>query len=298
MLCGGLWRGVHRMAREERSQDEAFGKRPEGVEVQVQPRTYLLDGSLYQNQYMTLWNANNMPVSVELRVLPKDHFELIVDHLDSQGGGDGAWMKIRGTFHTEPISGASGTSGRLRLVPSLPSEAEGGEGFSYDESVLTSSTAFAFRCLKRWGASSLISALQLELDIAEESVIVTPRSSIIRMLWDESVALRRTTEEKMWNSGAARGPPIDARQRAEAPHRGAHGPPAPSHAAAPQALIWLRQRLRSVGHHLPQRLSEGHPHTDLCLTAKRFARRSIASDAAALGPMAAAPLGAGQRVCG
>jgi len=206
MLCGGLWRGVRRMAREERSQDEAFGKQPGGVEVQVQPRTYLLDGSLYQNQYMTLWNANNMPVSVELRVLPKDHFELIVDHLDSQGGGDGAWMKIRGTFHTEPISGVSGTSGRLRLVPSLPSEAEGGEGFSYDESVLTSSTAFAFRCLKRWGASSLISALQLELDIAEESVIVTPRSSIIRMLWDESVALRRTTEEKMWNSGARQRP--------------------------------------------------------------------------------------------
>lgn len=201
-LFGGLWRGVRRTARE----DEAPGQEPEGVEVQVQPRTYLLEGSLYQNQYMTLWNANNMPVSVELRVLPKDHFELVVDHLDSQGGGDGAWMKIRGTFHTEPISGASGTSGRLRLVPSLPSEAEGGEGFSYDESVLTSSTAFAFRCLKRWGASSLISALQLELDIAEESVIVTPRSSIIRMLWDDSVALRRTTEEKMWNSGARQRP--------------------------------------------------------------------------------------------
>lgn len=44
-------------------------------------------GTLFQNDYMTLWNDSNDPVSAVLRVVSGDLFELTVDHLDSVNGG-------------------------------------------------------------------------------------------------------------------------------------------------------------------------------------------------------------------
>mmetsp|Transcript_13209 Transcript_13209/g.14325 ORF Transcript_13209/g.14325 Transcript_13209/m.14325 type:complete len:194 (-) Transcript_13209:2-583(-) len=59
------------------------GEQAQTVEVKdlVQP------GSHYQNDYMTLWNDSNDPVSAVLHVISTDVFELTVDHLNSIDGG-------------------------------------------------------------------------------------------------------------------------------------------------------------------------------------------------------------------
>jgi len=164
----------------------------EDAREEVEPRDYALEGSVYQNDYMTLWSANNVPISVKLRILAHDHFDLSVNHLDSIDGGSIGWFALRGTFDLEALDAEQG-AGRMQIVPAFPSD-----GFVYDESVLTSATAFAFKLLRRWGMSGLTKALQMEFDTQQNAVFIRPRSKVIRMLWDEEVALKLTSEEQLW----------------------------------------------------------------------------------------------------
>lgn len=160
-----------------------------------EPRTYLKAGALYQNEYMTLWNENGMAISVKLRILEGDRFELAVEHLNSAGGGGDGWLAVRGAFRTEPLPGVNDAR-RRQLVPDIPAE-----GFDYDEAVLEPGTAFTCRCVRRLGISGLLRAIRLEVDTVQDAVIIAPRSTIIRMLWDAEVALRPTSKELAWEPG-------------------------------------------------------------------------------------------------
>jgi len=161
-------------------------------------RSFLKDGSIYQNDHMTLWNARKTAISVQLRIQTGDRFELLVEHLDSVDGGSAGWFSLSGHFLLQPLPGAGPDGQRFGVVTNFPSEGGGEEGFTYDEAILEPASRFVFRCLRRLGASGLLKAMHLEVDAAEDAVRVAPRSSLIRMLWDEEVALRKTSDESLW----------------------------------------------------------------------------------------------------
>ncbi|CAE7029558.1 unnamed protein product [Symbiodinium sp. CCMP2592] len=63
-------------------------------------------GAIYQNDYMTLWNDSNDPVSAVLRVVAPDRFELKVSQLDSVGGGSDGWITFRAPIRWGRLSEA------------------------------------------------------------------------------------------------------------------------------------------------------------------------------------------------
>lgn len=153
-------------------------------------RTFLKAGSLYQNDYMTLWNANEAPISVTLSIEERNSFVLKVENLNSKSGGNAGWIGVRGTFDMQQI----GKDGRLALTP-------GGSGnlvFLYDQSLLDRPMAFLYGCLERLGASGILSAIRLEVDPEQDAVLVTPTARIVKALWDEAVVLRLTKEDLVW----------------------------------------------------------------------------------------------------
>jgi len=165
------------------------------AELREGERGFLKAGSLYQNAYMTLWNANGMPISVTLRVLQSERFELSVQHLNSKGGGSEGWFALHGAFGFQALEGAAG---QLRLMP----EADGEGGFLYDETLMDRATAFACRCLQKLGG--LLGALELAVDTTKDAVLVTPRAAAVRMLWSEPVVLHLTSEDELWKPGLPR----------------------------------------------------------------------------------------------
>jgi len=182
---------------------------PEGDEEQQQViplsgAKFLQPGSVYQNKKMSLWSAKGSPISVILRVQEDGHFELAVERLDSINGGDEGWMKLRGSFHVLSIPGRPGI-GHLE-----PMTVAGPDSFLYDSEVLDTATSFVFSCLQRF-SEKLVKALDLEVDMQQDSVLVTPVLSAVRMLWDEAVVLHRTSEDKLWNSaGSSDSPPASS----------------------------------------------------------------------------------------
>jgi len=152
-------------------------------------RAFLKAGSLYQNDYMTLWNANEAPISVTLNIEERNSFVLKVEHLNSKGGGNAGWIGVRGTFDMQQI----GKDDRLALTPG-----SGHLVFLYDQSLLDRPMAFLYACLERLGASGILSAIRLEVDPAQDAVLVTPTARIVRALWDEAVVLRLTKEDLIW----------------------------------------------------------------------------------------------------
>jgi len=155
-------------------------------------RTFLKVGSLYQNDYMTLWNANEVPISVTLNIEERNSFVLRVEHLNSKGGGNAGWIGVKGTFDMRAMENAGG---RFALTPGPGS---GDLVFVYDASLLDRPMAFLYRCLERLGAHGILSAIRLEVDPEQDAVLVTPTARIVKALWDEAVVLRLTREDLIW----------------------------------------------------------------------------------------------------
>jgi len=192
-LRGVFGEGVPGMIREaeaEEAADEAPG-------TTSGARSFLKAGAVYQNEYMTLWNAHGVPISVTLRVKSGDRFELKVEHLNSVNGGSKAWFALQGGFRMEPLPGPAGQAGRKRLVPE-PDGGAGANALVFDETLLDRASAFAYKCLQRMGGGGLLGATELEADTLQDAVLVTPKAAVVRMLWDETVALRLTSEDKLW----------------------------------------------------------------------------------------------------
>jgi len=153
-------------------------------------RSYLKAGSIYQNAYMTLWSANNVPISVTLTAGEGDSFELHVSNLDSAGGGSEGWFAVRGNFKTEAMPGSSTMR---RIVPEA--SLDDTKAFEYDPKVLDRACSIAYKCMERVG---MLGVVELQVDTKEDAVLVTPRSSIVRLLWDEPVVLSLTTKDNIW----------------------------------------------------------------------------------------------------
>lgn len=156
------------------------------------PRSFLAPGSLYQNAKMTLWNVNGVPISVTMRVRDGDGFELSIRNLNSVGGGHAAWLALRGLFYTVPLQGAPG---HVRLVPEVEA---GTEALNYDASLFDGATAFGLRCLTHVGSAGLLHAVDLKVDTSEDAIHVTPKAAALRVLWNQPVTLRLTSEEELW----------------------------------------------------------------------------------------------------
>lgn len=156
--------------------------------------SFMKAGSFYQNSYMTLWNANGVPISVTLRVMNDKRFELKVMHLNSKGGGSEGWFSMEGQWRTQPMPSSPG---RLLLMPGGSAGAEG-LVFKYDKNVLDRSTAFMYRCLERLGAAGILTATQLEVDPKQDAILVTPRAAVVRALWNNPVVLHLSSKDKLW----------------------------------------------------------------------------------------------------
>mmetsp|Transcript_18696 Transcript_18696/g.56109 ORF Transcript_18696/g.56109 Transcript_18696/m.56109 type:complete len:370 (+) Transcript_18696:73-1182(+) len=161
------------------------------VAADAADRGYLKVGSVYQNEYMTLWNENGGPISVTLEVGEGDSFELKVDHLNSVNDGNLGWFVVRGGFRTEAMEAKEHMR---RLVPEVPNDSDG-KSFLYDPKVLDRACSIAYRIMERTG---MLGVVELQVDVKEDTVLVTPRSSIVRIFWDEPVVLRLTTRENVW----------------------------------------------------------------------------------------------------
>ncbi|CAE7533806.1 unnamed protein product [Symbiodinium natans] len=159
----------------------------EATEVSTEEsRSFLKVGSVYQNDYMTLWNANEVAISATLRMQDLKHFELRIDNLDSKGGGSDGWFTVTGSFQLQPVK-----DGKLKI---LPDKSRGGKSdmvFRFDESLHDGAALFLYRCLKRIGGPGILNFLQLEVDTSKDAVFVAPTARLLRALWDQPVVLRR-----------------------------------------------------------------------------------------------------------
>lgn len=184
------WTAADQQAEAEATQSADLAALEDGA-----ARSFLQAGALYQNDYMTLWNANEVAISATLRISEENRFEMRVEHLDSVNRGNDGWFAIKGTFGFEALPG---TSGNLRLLVEIE---DGPEGFTYDPTLLDRPTAFAYRCLEKVSGNvgrGLLSALEMQVDPEQDAVLVSPRAAAVRMLWAEPVVLRLTSEERLW----------------------------------------------------------------------------------------------------
>ncbi|CAE7241723.1 unnamed protein product [Symbiodinium pilosum] len=164
---------------------------PEVAEEEQRP--YLKEGSVYQNDYMTLWNANEVAISATLRMQDLQHFELRITNLDSKGGGNDGWFAVRGSFQLQPAA-----AGKFKILPQKSSSGKSDMVFSFDESLHDGAALFLYRCLRRLGGPGILNFLQLEVDSEKDTVFVAPTARILRALWDQPVVLRLTSEDKLW----------------------------------------------------------------------------------------------------
>jgi len=156
-------------------------------------RAFLRVGTWYQNVRGTLLNREKEPISVTLQILELDRFQLIVEYLSSPSGPGSGWFMHNGSFQLLPLA----ETGRMLLGPKEGCE----EAWIYDSEVLTKATNLALRCLESAKGAAL-SALQLEVNTARDTVLVVPHSAL-RWIWRDSVTLERTGENDLWRSGGA-----------------------------------------------------------------------------------------------
>mmetsp|Transcript_29592 Transcript_29592/g.80974 ORF Transcript_29592/g.80974 Transcript_29592/m.80974 type:complete len:240 (-) Transcript_29592:277-996(-) len=193
MAATVLRRDSHRWAPESRLVPSDLGELAEANNATLgRSRSFLRPGSVYQNAYMTLWNDNGVPISVTLRVREGDSFELQIQNLNSVGGGSLAWMALSGAFGMELLPGAPK---RTRLVPEV---AGGGLPLRYNPQLFDRATAFALGCVQRMGGARMLEIVQLDVDMVRDAILVTPRATVLRMLWDEPVVLRHVAERNLW----------------------------------------------------------------------------------------------------
>ena len=157
-------------------------------------RSYLKEGSLYQNEYMTLWNANHVAISVTLKMQDLKHFELRINNLNSKGGGNDGWFAVRGSFQLIPLD-AEGQFFAIghdaRSTDSMVVE--------FDESLQDGATLLLYRVMRKLGGAGLMKVLQLKVDANKDLVLVKPQHPLLRTLWDEPVTLRLTSEDRLWH---------------------------------------------------------------------------------------------------
>jgi len=156
-------------------------------------RSYLKEGSLYQNDYMTLWNANHVAISVTLKMQDLNHFELRINNLNSKGNGNDGWFAVRGSFELKPLD----SEGHFF---SIWPDAHGKDTVvvDFDESLQDGATLILYRVMRKLGGPGLMKFLQLKVDATKDQVLVKPQARLLRALWDQPVALRLTTEERLW----------------------------------------------------------------------------------------------------
>eukprot|EP00435_Cladocopium_sp_Y103_P037762 s146_g10.t1 len=156
-------------------------------------RSYLKEGSLYQNDYMTLWNANHVAISVTLKMQDLTHFELRINNLNSKGNGNDGWFAVRGSFELKPLD----PEGHFF---SIWPDAHGKDTVvvDFDESLQDGATLILYRVMRKLGGSGMMKFLQLKVDATKDQVLVKPQARLLRALWDQPVALRLTTEERLW----------------------------------------------------------------------------------------------------
>jgi len=150
-------------------------------------RTFLRDGSIYQNGHMTLWSDSGTPISVTLRIVRGSEFKLLIDNLNSFDGGSKGWIALSGTFDLEE------QQGHPQVVPKLH---EGTEALQCDN--LNRASSFALGLLNRVGRGLLSSVLHMQVDAQRDEVYVAPRASALRVLWDQPVVLRLTAPQHLW----------------------------------------------------------------------------------------------------
>lgn len=166
---------------------------PAAEEEKEASRNFMKAGSVYQNEYMTLWNGAGVAISVTLKIEADNQFQLLVSNLDSKGRGSEGWFSVTGTFGLRSAGATATASNRLSLVPGANDLA-----FNYDISVLDRASAVVYRCLDRLGGSGMLSVIRLEVDPSQDAVYVQPTARIVRALWDESVVLRLTDKDSVW----------------------------------------------------------------------------------------------------
>jgi len=151
----------------------------------------VIPGALYQNDYMSLWNDSNDPVSAVLRVTGPDQFELTVSQLDSLGGKSEGWIKLRSGFTMHEIPDQPQKK-RLQLH-----HVRDVKTIDYDETLFERRANLMLGILKRctW---ILMGAFYLELDLQKNQVICGPKATLLKPFWETTVALVQTTEENMW----------------------------------------------------------------------------------------------------
>jgi len=163
------------------------------AEEEEASRDFMKAGSLYQNEYMTLWNGAGVAISVTLKIEADNQFQLLVSHLDSKGRGSQGWFSVTGTFGLRRVGATAAANNRLALVPGANDLA-----FNYDISVLDRASSVLYRCLDRLGGSGMLSVIRLEVDPSQDAVYVRPTARIVRALWDEPVVLKLTDKDRVW----------------------------------------------------------------------------------------------------
>jgi len=173
-------------------------------------RNFMQAGSIYQNAYLTLRSVNMVPISVTVHVHEGDRFELRIDHLNSVGGGSEAWIAVQGYFRLEPLPNVPG---RLRLAPEPQ---DGAKPFDYDPAKFDRAVALAFKLLERLPTHRMLQALRLEVDVEQNTLLVTPVAQVVRMLWAKPVVLHLSPggEAGLWGRGEAAGQAGEAGEEA------------------------------------------------------------------------------------
>jgi len=177
--------GAHRQSGRA---NQIVAQKPQGdqsAEATVEP------GTLFQNDYMTLRNDSNDPVSALLHVISHDLFELTVDHLDSVNGGSYGRIIFRSGYVMTDIPNQPHRK-RLQLKISKDVKA-----LEYDDQLFERPARMALGLLKR-ASWMLASAFEMEYDMEKNTVTAGPRAAVLKPFWEKVVELKPTTQERQW----------------------------------------------------------------------------------------------------
>lgn len=148
-------------------------------------------GTLFQNDYMTLWNDSNDPVSAVLHVVSGDLFELTVDHLDSVNGGSCGQIIFRSGYTMTDIPNQPH---RKRLQLKICKDVK---PLEYDDQLFERPARMALGLLKR-ASWMLAGAFEMEYDCEKNTVTAGPKAAVLKPFWEKVVELKPTPKESLW----------------------------------------------------------------------------------------------------